>query len=134
MLKKSVLLIRMLVCTSLLLATLSTSALATPSRAASAATVLAATTATADEPPPPASEATGETPLDTPPSPAPTHTIKLQSRSFIPGEPDLPEPQQPVGGGPDRVHVLLQLDFIPREAAKAEFAARGVGDVKYRSG
>lgn len=72
-----------------------------------------------------------EIPASLPAASPVSHTIQLQSRSFVPGAPDLPALLQLENTGRDRVHLLLQLDFIPREMAKAEFAARGVNLLAY---
>lgn len=125
MLKKSAFVMRLLVSIGLLLATFSTSLFPVPSRE-----VLAEVTA--NEPPPPESELPSDTAPAVPMAASPVqHTIYLQSREFVPGEPDLRALQRLVIAGRDRVHVLLQLDFIPRQTAKAEFEARGIKLLAY---
>ena len=59
-------------------------------------------------------------------TPTVVHTIHLKSGDVAPGAPDLLalNPLARSEGG--RVHVLLQLDFIPRAAAKAEYEKYGV--------
>ena len=59
------------------------------------------------------------------------HTIYLKSREFVPETTDLDTVQRLAIAGEDRMHVLLQLDFIPRQAAKAEFEARGIQLLAY---
>ncbi len=65
-------------------------------------------------------------------SPAPDlHTIHLKSREFVPtltdgaGLDDLGEP------GRNRVHILLQLDYVPRQAAKDALAEQGIELLAY---
>jgi len=85
--------------------------------------------------PPPQSELAPEpspqAPATQPTSPPVQRTIYLQSRTFIPGEPDVPALDQLAASGTDRIHVLLQLDFIPRQAARVDFEARGVKLLAY---
>jgi len=120
--------IGLFVSVSLLSIVLFTSVLPIQSRTVSAETV-------DSEPPPPVSELGSETPPETSPA-QPTslpvqRTIYLQSRAFVPGETDIGAFEQLADAEPNRVHILLQLDFIPRQAAKAEFEARGVKLLAY---
>ena len=55
----------------------------------------------------------------TAPSSAPT--IYLKSGEVTPGAPDRSALNQLARSDGGRVHILLQLDFIPRDQAKAEF-------------
>ena len=67
-------------------------------------------------------------PLATPPD---GHTIHLKSRQFQPGPSDAASLQDWAGRGPERVHLLVQLDYIPREKAKSELQARGLALLAY---
>jgi len=63
-----------------------------------------------------------------------TPTIYLKSREFQPsGKDALNEQrlQQITNEGQDRVHILVQLDFIPRETARQELAANGLELLAY---
>ena len=86
------------------------------------------------QPPSPeeASPPSGPEPEEPPPTATITHTIHLKSREFIPQAPETSALQQPahqaIGG---RMHVLLQLDYIPRQAAKDALAARGIKLLAY---
>ncbi|MBN1246879.1 MAG: S8 family serine peptidase, partial [Anaerolineae bacterium] len=60
-----------------------------------------------------------------------THTIRLQSRQFAPTEADAQALGRPASTERDRTHVLVQLDFIPRDAAKTELEARGLRLLAY---
>jgi uncharacterized membrane protein len=63
-----------------------------------------------------------------------TPTIYLKARQFQPSSADALDLQSlrlPTRPGQDRVHVLVQLDFIPRQAAKDELAARGLQLLAY---
>lgn len=63
-----------------------------------------------------------------------TPTVYLKSRHFQPSDQDALDEQgllQLASEGDDRVHVLIQLDFIPREKAKAEYAAQGLELLAY---
>jgi hypothetical protein len=67
---------------------------------------------------------------------APSHTIYLKSGDLTPGAPDPVALDQLARSddrrsGSARVHILLQLDFIPREAAKAEYDKHGVKLLAY---
>ena len=64
-------------------------------------------------------------------SPVAAHTIHLKSGDVTPGTPDLPALNQLARSDGGRVHVLLQLDFIPRETAKAEYEKYGVKLLAY---
>ncbi len=86
----------------------------------------------ADEPPPVDPEAARDEQAVQPTQPvlagAPPapHTIHLKSREFLPSAPDIQALGRlscPEGG---RVHLLVQLDFIPRQAAKAALEAGGL--------
>jgi hypothetical protein len=66
-----------------------------------------------------------------PQAPPPVHTIHLKSGDMTPGAPDVSALNQLARPGGGRLHVLLQLDFIPRDAAKAEYAQRGVKLLAY---
>lgn len=63
--------------------------------------------------------------------PPPPHVIHLKSRDFQPGAADARSLQQLARSDRDRLHVLVQLDFIPRDEAKAEYARRGVQLLMY---
>ncbi len=63
--------------------------------------------------------------------PAAPHTIYLQSRQFQPGQPDIEALRQLEGPQDGRVHILLQLDFIPRQTAKDALAAEGIELLAY---
>ncbi len=65
------------------------------------------------------------------PEPLATHPIQLKSGDLIPGTPDGAALRQLARSGGDRIHILLQLDFIPRDQAKAQFAQRGVKLLAY---
>jgi hypothetical protein len=69
-----------------------------------------------------------ETPLDLPLT---SHTIYLKSRQFQPGPADSAALQAWSERGPERVHLLVQLDYIPRQQAKAELLARGLNLLAY---
>ncbi len=60
-----------------------------------------------------------------------TPTIHLKSRDFQPAAPDRAALQASARADRDRVHILVQLDFIPREAAKAEYERRGLKLLAY---
>ncbi len=92
----------------------------------------------ADEGDPPFPSA--EQPLDlTSPEPQPaqppgapvSHAVRLQSREFVPSPTDTQLLQRLASTGRDSVHILVQLDFIPRAAAKAELEARGLRLLAY---
>ncbi len=123
-----VFLTRLFVSVSLLVTMLFTSVLPITSGNVSAQTV-------GSEPPPPVSELASEAPPEAsaalPTSPPVQRTIYLQSRVFAPGEPEMQALTPLADAGPSRVHILLQLDFVPRQAAKAEFEARGVKLLAY---
>jgi len=121
MLKKVALLMRLAVGVGLVLTAFPSSFFLFPDRAVLAKVV-------ADEAP---SAVSSETPAAFAQTTSVTHTIYLQSREFVPVEPDVQALQRLAVAGRDRVHVLLQLDFIPRQAAKAEFEARGVKLLAY---
>ncbi|HSD82988.1 MAG TPA: S8 family serine peptidase, partial [Anaerolineae bacterium] len=69
-------------------------------------------------------------PLKTQP-PAVVRTIHLKSGEVTPGAPDRLALNQLARSDGGRIHVLLQLDFIPREAAKAEYEKHGVKLLTY---
>jgi len=63
-----------------------------------------------------------------------TPTVHLKARAFQPSAVnalDSQALQQFADAGQDRVHVLVQLDFIPRQTAKIELAARGLKLLAY---
>jgi uncharacterized membrane protein len=63
-----------------------------------------------------------------------TPTIHLKARQFQPSSADALDLQSLrllTRPGQDRVHVLVQLDFIPRQTAKDELAARGLRLLAY---
>jgi len=62
------------------------------------------------------------------------HTIYLKSREFQPTAIDALDAQafqQQINQGQDRIHILVQLDYIPRETARKEMAARGLNLLAY---
>ncbi len=59
------------------------------------------------------------------------HSIHLKARDFIPGVPDQSALNQLTRSDGGRVHVLLQLDFIPRETAKRTYEQDGVKLLAY---
>ena len=61
----------------------------------------------------------------------PTNPIYLHSRTFIPDLPDANALQHLARSDKDRVHILIQLDFIPRQAAKEAYEAQGVELLAY---
>ncbi|MEJ5310564.1 MAG: S8 family serine peptidase [Anaerolineae bacterium] len=61
-----------------------------------------------------------------------THTIYLKSRQFAPVTSELTALRQVASAlARARMHVLLQLDFIPRQAAKEALAAEGIELLAY---
>ena len=64
-------------------------------------------------------------------SPPILHTIRLKSRQFQPSVPDAQSLQGLARLDRDRLHVLVQLDFIPRQLAKAELEAQGLELLAY---
>ena len=60
-----------------------------------------------------------------------TPTIHLKSREFQPAAPDRAALQALARTDRDRVHILVQLDFIPREAAKAAYSQQGLQLLAY---
>ncbi len=61
-----------------------------------------------------------------------THTVHLRSREFVPQESEVHALQQLANQAVDgRMHVLLQLDYIPRRAAKEALAAQGIELLAY---
>jgi predicted outer membrane repeat protein len=58
-------------------------------------------------------------------------TIHLKSGDFVPGTPDRAELAQLARADGGRVHILVQLDFIPREAAKAAYEQSGLKLLAY---
>ncbi|HTP08668.1 MAG TPA: S8 family serine peptidase, partial [Anaerolineae bacterium] len=66
-----------------------------------------------------------------PTAPPPPHTIHLKSGDIQPGAVDAPALNQLARSDGGRLHVLLQLDFIPREAAKAAYDQNGVKLLAY---
>ncbi|MEE8391131.1 MAG: S8 family serine peptidase [Anaerolineae bacterium] len=100
----------------------------------------------ADPPPPPIEEEMVEdqAALDAQPSTSSqpslpvsspiTHTIHLKSRQFQPAAMDalgVQSLQRLARSDRERTHILVQLDFIPRETAKAELEARGLELLAY---
>lgn len=63
-----------------------------------------------------------------PPQP---HTIYLKSREFVPGIADAPALDLLASPDAGRVHLLVQLDFIPRQVAKDALAAQGLVLLSY---
>ena len=59
------------------------------------------------------------------------HTIYLKSREFVPGTADGAALDQLASTSSGRVHLLLQLDYIPRQAAKDALAAQGLSLLAY---
>ena len=59
-----------------------------------------------------------------------THPIYLKSRTIQP-EAEQAALDQLVPAGAERAHILVQLDFIPRQAAKDEFARQGLKLLDY---
>ena len=66
-----------------------------------------------------------------PAAPQPTHVIHLKSRDFTPGATDRAALQALVRSDQGRLHLLVQLDFIPRDLAKAELEKNGVKLLAY---
>ncbi len=66
-----------------------------------------------------------------PQAPLAIHTIHLKTGDLTPGASDTVALNRLARSDGGRVHVLLQLDFIPRDAAKAEYAQRGVKLLAY---
>jgi predicted outer membrane repeat protein len=62
-----------------------------------------------------------------------THTIHLKSGDVTPGAPDLAALNQLArsDSANGRIHILLQLDLIPRDTAKAAYAQDGVQLLAY---
>ncbi len=93
-----------------------------------------------ENPPPPAELSSGEL-MEEAPFSNPvkssftiTPTIYLKSRQFQPSNSDALDSQglqQLADEGADRIHILVQLDFIPREKAKVEYAAQGLQLLAY---
>jgi hypothetical protein len=63
--------------------------------------------------------------------PSPTHTIHLKSRQFTPSAMDIAALSDLANSGKPRAHILVQLDFIPRELAKAELETLGLKLLAY---
>ena len=62
----------------------------------------------------------------------PTYTIYLKSRQFTPTTSELTALRQVASATAQaRMHVLVQLDFIPRQAAKDALAAEGIELLAY---
>ncbi len=59
------------------------------------------------------------------------HPVRLKSRTFTPDAQDVDALQRLSRSDGGRVHVLLQLDFIPRRAAKKALEAQGVKLLAY---
>lgn len=57
--------------------------------------------------------------------------IQLKSREFAPGAPDRPALRALARSDRERIHLLVQLDFIPREAAKAAYEQSGLKLLAY---
>ena len=85
----------------------------------------------AENPPPePPSSPTPE--VDATEGAGPTHTIYLKSRQFAPVTSELSALRQIASTTTQaRMHVLLQLDFIPRQAARDALAAEGIELLAY---
>ena len=63
-----------------------------------------------------------------------TPTVYLKSRQFQPSRMDALDAQslqRLANQGQDHVHILVQLDFVPRETARAELAERGLKLLAY---
>jgi len=63
--------------------------------------------------------------------PSPTHTIYLKSRQFEPDAIDRYALSSLEVSAQGKAHILVQLDFIPRELAKAELEASGLRLLAY---
>lgn len=63
-----------------------------------------------------------------PPQP---QTIYLKTREFVPGIADAPALDLLASPDAGRVHLLVQLDFIPRQVAKDALAAQGLVLLSY---
>lgn len=61
----------------------------------------------------------------------PARTIQLKSRTFTPAPADAAAARALAQPGRERVHVLLQLDYIPREAARLALAQSGIELLAY---
>ena len=64
-------------------------------------------------------------------APVAAHTIYLKSGDLTPGTPDVSALNQLARSDGGRVHILLQLDFIPRDLAKTEYEKSGVKLLAY---
>ena len=85
-----------------------------------------------EEPPPEESLPSAPTPAVSETEAGPAHPIYLQSRQFTPTTPELTALRQVASATTQtRMHVLVQLDFIPREAAKDALAAEGIDLLAY---
>jgi len=88
-------------------------------------------------PPPEPSEtqrtsvATLRAPAPEPPPSLSDHTIYLKSGHFLPAASDRLARPRPATSERERVHILIQLDFIPRQAAKAVFETLDVKLLEY---
>ena len=59
------------------------------------------------------------------------HPIHLKSRTFTPNNDESREFNSPEKSDQNRAHVLLQLDFIPRQATKEALAEQGIKLLAY---
>ncbi len=57
--------------------------------------------------------------------------VRLKSRDFVPASVALAPALGSAESGRDRVHILLQLDFIPRQAARDAYSAQGIELLAY---
>ena len=67
----------------------------------------------------------------TPQTPPIEHVIHLKSGDVTPGASDLAALKQLARSDGGRLHVLLQLDFIPRDLAKSEYEKNGLKLLAY---
>lgn len=63
--------------------------------------------------------------------PASSPVIHLKSRQIQPSPANALSPDAAAGLGQERIHVLLQLDYIPRQAAKDALRAQGIELLAY---
>ncbi|MGC9395128.1 MAG: S8 family serine peptidase [Anaerolineae bacterium] len=86
----------------------------------------------AENPPPEASPPSAPTPADIETEAGPARPIYLQSRQFTPTTSEVTALQQIASAITEtRMHVLVQFDFVPREAAKDALAAEGIELLAY---
>ena len=82
-------------------------------------------------PPQPATPEDAVEATQNPQTPSPAHAIHLKSRQFTPSALDQAEVLNLIASGGDRHHILVQLDFIPREEAKAAYKSSGLRLLAY---